>query len=174
MDNNSLQHHFWTIALISQAEFFLRILGCSQGGDHPKTNLANSGYMPDMKVKSTRILLYSSLPTGTNCRILTIWIFFFSKFEEIGPFFPRKILSIGRNHISQVDVLRKFANKITALREPCTSPSFSTSPNLRKEPVASCRHNSGVTILPLGFSNRWGKQEGAVKCHHVFHICTSI
>jgi hypothetical protein len=51
MDNNSLQHHFSTIALISQAEFFLRILGCSQGGDHPETNLANSGYMPDMKVK---------------------------------------------------------------------------------------------------------------------------
>jgi hypothetical protein len=51
MDNNSIQHHFRTIALISQAEFFLRILGCSQGGDYSETNLANSGYMPDMKVK---------------------------------------------------------------------------------------------------------------------------
>jgi hypothetical protein len=28
--------------------FFLRILRCSQGGDHPETNVANSDYMPDM------------------------------------------------------------------------------------------------------------------------------
>jgi hypothetical protein len=27
---------------------FIMILWCSQGGDHPETNLANSGYMPDM------------------------------------------------------------------------------------------------------------------------------
>jgi hypothetical protein len=26
----------------------------SQGGDHPETNLANSGYMPDMKVEKNQ------------------------------------------------------------------------------------------------------------------------
>jgi hypothetical protein len=41
-----------------------------------------------------------------------MWIFFFSKFGEFGPLFPWKILCIiGRNHIFQVEFLRKFANK---------------------------------------------------------------
>jgi hypothetical protein len=34
--------------------FFWRILWCRQGGDHPETILANSGYMPDMKVEKNQ------------------------------------------------------------------------------------------------------------------------
>jgi hypothetical protein len=32
--------------------FFKRILWCSQGGNHPETNLANSAYMPDPSIES--------------------------------------------------------------------------------------------------------------------------
>jgi hypothetical protein len=43
---------------------------------HPETNLANSGYMPDMKVgkkkKNPGSFLYSWLPTGTYCKNLAI------------------------------------------------------------------------------------------------------
>jgi len=38
----------------SQAGIFLRILWCSQGGDHPEINLANYGYIPDMKVEKNQ------------------------------------------------------------------------------------------------------------------------
>ncbi len=45
---------WYEISLIASLDdeqgLFLRILWCRQGGDHPETNLANSGYMPDMKV----------------------------------------------------------------------------------------------------------------------------
>jgi hypothetical protein len=40
----------WGVILFIPGFFFLRILWCSQGGDHPETNLANSGYMPDMNL----------------------------------------------------------------------------------------------------------------------------
>jgi hypothetical protein len=47
------------------------------------------------------------------CRNLAIWILFFLKFGEFGPFFPHeKSFVFGRNHIFQVDFMRKFANKI--------------------------------------------------------------
>jgi len=33
------------------------------------------------------IFLYSWLPIGIYLKILVVWIFFFSKFDEFGPFF---------------------------------------------------------------------------------------
>jgi hypothetical protein len=39
---------------LSTPGFFLRILWCSEGGYHPETNLANSGYMPDMIVEKNQ------------------------------------------------------------------------------------------------------------------------
>jgi hypothetical protein len=66
-----------------------------------------------------------------------------------------KWTTIAFNTISKV--LRYYPKDL------CTSLSFNTSPNLRKNLVASCMHNSGATILLLGFSNGLGKQEGAVK-----------
>jgi hypothetical protein len=37
-----------------QGFFWWGFLWCSQGGDHPETNLANSGYMPDKKVEKNQ------------------------------------------------------------------------------------------------------------------------
>jgi len=36
----------------------LRILGCSQSGNHPENNLTTFGYILGMKVEKNRILLY--------------------------------------------------------------------------------------------------------------------
>jgi hypothetical protein len=52
---------FWNnLHVISSFSFietrvFLRILWCSQGGNHPETNLPNSSYMLDMKKKKTKV-----------------------------------------------------------------------------------------------------------------------
>jgi hypothetical protein len=40
-----------------------------------------------MKVEKNRILLYSSLPTGTYHKDLSTWIFFFLNLENFGFFF---------------------------------------------------------------------------------------
>jgi hypothetical protein len=76
-----------------QPGFFLRILWYSQGGDHSKTILANSGYMPDMKVeKNQDPSIFLALPTGTSyCRNLVVWIFFLFEIWQIWTIFPMKI-----------------------------------------------------------------------------------
>jgi len=52
----------------------LRILWCSQSGDHPENNLTKFGYMIDMKVgKKNNILLYSWLPFGSYHKTLATW-----------------------------------------------------------------------------------------------------
>jgi len=38
----------------------------SQGDDHPETNLANSGYMPDMKVEKNHIFEVEFLQKFAN------------------------------------------------------------------------------------------------------------
>jgi hypothetical protein len=48
-----------------RAGFLLRILLCSQSGDHPENYLAKFGYIPYIKVGKNKILLYSWLPPGT-------------------------------------------------------------------------------------------------------------
>jgi hypothetical protein len=69
--------------------FFLRILWCSQGGDHPETNLANSGYMPDMKVENN---LDPAIFLATYWNLLSksgdfIWLF---DIWRIWTIFPMK------------------------------------------------------------------------------------
>jgi hypothetical protein len=46
-----------------------------------------------------------------NALILRLYPILYSKFGKFGPFFPRKILCGGRNHIFQVEIWRKFASK---------------------------------------------------------------
>jgi hypothetical protein len=62
--------------------FLLRILWCSQSGDHPENSLAKFGYILDMKVKKeNRILLSSSwLPTKTCHKYMGIWNLSSSKY----------------------------------------------------------------------------------------------
>jgi hypothetical protein len=43
--------HFVCLTQRANQGFFLRILWCSQNGDHPESNLAKSGYNLDMKVE---------------------------------------------------------------------------------------------------------------------------
>jgi hypothetical protein len=47
----------------------------------------------------------SWLPTGTYYKNLVIWILLSSKSGKIGSFVPCKILSIGQNHIFQVEII---------------------------------------------------------------------
>jgi hypothetical protein len=53
--------------------------------------------------------------------------YFISKSGEFGPFFPWKILCVGRNHIFQVEIWRNFAkeNKNTACKVLATSVDIS-------------------------------------------------
>jgi hypothetical protein len=46
----------------------LRILSCSQSGDHPENNLAKFGYMLDMKVEKKRTV--SMLSCGCLLEVL--------------------------------------------------------------------------------------------------------
>jgi len=65
--------------------FVLRILWCSQSGDHPENNLAKFRYILDMEVgKKNRIPLYSWPHTGTYHKNLVIWNFLFLKSGEFG------------------------------------------------------------------------------------------
>jgi hypothetical protein len=59
-----------------------------------------------MKVeRKKKILSYSWLPTGTYYKNMAIWNFFSLKGGVLGLIFsPQKILSIGRNHIFQVEI----------------------------------------------------------------------
>jgi hypothetical protein len=43
------------VKLWPEAGFLLRILWCSQSGDHPENNLAKFGYMLDMRVAKNQI-----------------------------------------------------------------------------------------------------------------------
>jgi hypothetical protein len=56
--------------------FLLRILWCSQSGDHPESNLANFSYILDTKVGKKKKKFIFWLPTGTYHKNLVIWIFF--------------------------------------------------------------------------------------------------
>jgi len=92
-----------------QPGFFLRILWYSQGGNHSKTILANSGYMLDMKIEKNPGSFYI---LGYQLKLIVeSWQFeflFFSKFGKFGPFSPWKLLCIGQNHIFQVEFLQKI------------------------------------------------------------------
>ncbi len=66
--------------------------------------------------KKPRILLYFCLPAGTYHKNLAIWK---KKFLQTGPFFPLKILCIGRNHIFQVDIWRNFSSRKKTLSKSC-------------------------------------------------------
>jgi hypothetical protein len=65
----------------------LRILSCSQSGDHPENNLAKFGYMLDMKVEKKRTI--SMLSRGYLLEVII-------KFDDLnflassksGPFSP--------------------------------------------------------------------------------------
>jgi hypothetical protein len=70
--------------------FVLRILWCSESGNHPGNNFAIFGYIIDMKVEKNRILLYSWLPTVSCHKTLAMWNFFSWKSGEYGPFYPLK------------------------------------------------------------------------------------
>ncbi len=52
--------------------FVLRILWCSESGNHPGNNFAIFGYIIDMKVEKNRILLYSCVPTVFIYNILSL------------------------------------------------------------------------------------------------------
>jgi hypothetical protein len=75
-----------------RAGFLLRILLCSQSGDHPENNLAKFGYILDIKlekIKSFSILRYLLE------LFIKIWRFekkILAKFGEFKSFFPLKIL----------------------------------------------------------------------------------
>jgi len=92
----------------------LRILWCSQSGDHPGNDLARFGYIIDMKVffffktESFYILGYV---LKVIIRLWQFGIFLNLKCVKFGPFFPWKILlCISRNHIFQVGNLAKIYN----------------------------------------------------------------
>jgi hypothetical protein len=71
--------------------FFLRILWCSEGADHPETNLANSGYMPDMKVENNQGSFY--ILDYLLELIVEFWrfeIFFLFEIWRIWTIFPWK------------------------------------------------------------------------------------
>ncbi len=71
---------------------------------------------------------------------MAIWIFLsFSKFGEFGPFFLWKILCIGRSHIFQVGIWRKFANK----KKQCESHP---AQNQSMDPIP--RHYGACAVAP--------------------------
>ncbi len=70
--------------------FLLRILWCSESGNHPKNNFAIFGDIIDMKVEKNRILLYFCVPTVSYHKTLAMWNFFSWKSGEYIPFFPMK------------------------------------------------------------------------------------
>jgi len=101
----------------------LRILWCSQSGNHSENNLAKFGYIVDMKVKKKNrnpSIFLAWLHIGSYHKTLAIWIFFSSKSGEFGPFFfRRKILSIGpQNHICQVEIWRRIWQNFASKRNP--------------------------------------------------------
>jgi hypothetical protein len=65
----------------------LRLLSCSQNGDHPESNLAKFGWL-HIRYLRYSILLHSWLPSGSYHLTLAIWNFKISKSGEFGPFFP--------------------------------------------------------------------------------------
>jgi hypothetical protein len=68
--------------------FLLRILWCSESGNHPENNFAIFGDIIDMKVEKNRILPYVWLPTVSCHKTLAMWNWFSWKSGEYGPFFP--------------------------------------------------------------------------------------
>jgi hypothetical protein len=73
--------------LIGQAGFPLRILWCSQSGDHPENFLFEFGDILDMKVeKKNRILWNSWLPPGTYHQNLAIWKKILWNLESLGHY----------------------------------------------------------------------------------------
>jgi hypothetical protein len=99
------------------AGFLLRILWCSQRGNHPKNNLAKFG-LPTRYESSKRngILLYSWLPTLEL--IIKIWKLEKKNLQKIFKIWQIWVISsmknpfvICRNHIFQVEIWRKFASK---------------------------------------------------------------
>jgi hypothetical protein len=87
-----------------RAGFLLRILWCSQSGNHQETNLAKFGYTLDMKVEKNRILLCFWQPTETNDwnlvirkkKFFEIWQFWVI-FSLKNPFYWLESYFSGRN-----------------------------------------------------------------------------
>jgi hypothetical protein len=87
-----------------QAGFLIRILWCSQSGNHSQNNLAKFGCILYMKVEKKTESFY--ILAYLLELIIKIWWFEknkSSKFGKFGSFFStKKILCIGWNHIFQV------------------------------------------------------------------------
>jgi len=105
--------HVWKCMVLvlelcwSAARFLLRILCCTQSGNHPENNLAKFGYIIDMRIaKNDGIFLYSWLPSRSYRKTLEIWKF--EIWQIFTTFSPWKILCIGQNHILQVEICPKF------------------------------------------------------------------
>jgi len=80
--------------------FLVRILWCSESGNHPENDFAIFGDIIDMKVEKNKILLYSWLPSVSCHKTLAMWNFFSQKSGEYGPFYPMyksKSYFSGRN-----------------------------------------------------------------------------
>ncbi len=78
-----------------KAGFLLRILWCSQSGNHPQNNLAKFGYILNMKVQKKKKKQNASMflaTTTTYHKNLVILIQFSSKSSKFGPFYHEKSL----------------------------------------------------------------------------------
>jgi hypothetical protein len=92
--------------------FLLRILWCSESGNHPKNNFAIFGDIIDMKVEKNRILLYFCVPTVSYHKTLAMWNFFSWKSGEYGPFFPMKDpLYRSKSYFSGRSLEKNFGSK---------------------------------------------------------------
>jgi len=68
----------------------LRILWCSQSGDHPENNLAKFGYILDMKIEKQNPSIFLATYRNLSLKSGDLELFSFENLSNLGHFFHEK------------------------------------------------------------------------------------